>query len=179
MDAVRVTNRIVAALLAVALIVGGALVAIEVALAAAGQDPWIIPYDSWHQSAEDTTWADPAAQLLFALVALAGLVLLLLELARRRAPALALAGNDADARADLDRHGIERWLATRLADVEGVTGTRAKVRKRVVDVSAQTPQRDTGDVEQRLEQAARSHIDELDLAHPLKVRAKVSSRRSS
>lgn len=179
MDAMRVTNRIVSALLALALLLGGLLVAIEIVLAAADRPPWLIPHDEWYTSAQNTTWEDTSAQVLFVVLVVVGLALLLLELARRRTPAMAMSTRGDGARADLDRHGLERWLGTRLADVEGAGATRAKIRKRTVDVSAQTPQRDVNEVKQRLEQAAQHHLDELDLAHPLRARAKVTSRRPS
>ena len=60
-----------------------------------------------------------------------------------------------------------------------MTGTKAKITRRTVEVSAQTPQRETTDVQRRLEAAAQENLDQLDLAQPLRARAKVTSRRSS
>lgn len=177
MDAVRTTNRIVSALLALALAVGAALVVVEVVVAGLDEEPWLLPHDEWARSARETAFTDRSARIFFAVLAAAGLVLLLLELVRRRVPALPMTPRSEGVEADLDRRGIERWLATRLADVEGATGTRAKIARRSVDVTAQTPQRDAAEVQERLEQAAQQHLDELDLAEPLPARAKVASRR--
>lgn len=179
MDAVRITNRVVSALLALALTIGGLLIAVEVALAALDQSPWLLPHDDWHRSAEETLWSDRSALLLSLAIAAAGLALLLLELARRRAPALPMAASSDGASADLDRRGLERWLSTRLSDVDGVTGAKAKIGTKSVVVTAQTPQRDVADVQQRLERAAQDRLDELDLARSLSARAKVTSRRPS
>ena len=179
MDAVRTTNRIVSALLAIALLVGGLVVAVEVVLAALDKGSWLLPHEDWARSARETVFTDRSARLLFLLLAAIGLALLLLELARRRPPALPMAERDSAIDADLDRRGIERWLSTRLATVEGVTGTKAKITRRTVEVSAQTPQRETTDVQRRLEAAAQENLDQLDLAQPLTARAKVTSRRSS
>jgi hypothetical protein len=179
MDGVRILNRVVSVLLAVALIAGGVLVAVEIVLAALDRDPWVLPHDEWYRSARETPWSDGDARLVFGVLALVGLVLLVLELLRRRTQALPLADRSEGARADLDRRGVERWLAGRLADVEGASDARAKVKKRQVAVSAATPQRDVAEVQQRLEASAADHLDELDLAAPLRVRAKVESRRSS
>lgn len=178
MDAVRTTNRIVSALLAVALVIGGILVAVEVVLSALDRDHWVLPHEDWARNARETVYTDRSARILFLLLALAGLALLLLELVRRRPPALRLTDRDGDVRADLDRRGIERWLATRLTDVEGVAGTKAKITRRAVEVKAQTPQRDVGDIQRRLEGAAQENLDQLGLAQPLRARAKVTSRRS-
>ncbi len=179
MDAVRSTNRIVSALLALALAVGGVVVAVEVVLAALGREPWLLPHDGWLASARETTWEDRSARLLFLALALAGLALLVLELARRRPPALEMASRADGVRADLDRHGIERWLATRLGDVDGATAVKAKIGPRAVDVTAETPQREVDEVQQRLERTAQDHLNELDLARPLAARAKVTSRRQT
>jgi hypothetical protein len=177
MDAVRTTNRIVSALLALALTVGGVVVAIEVVLAALDREPWLLPHDGWYRSMRETSWEDRSARLAFLALAAAGLALVLLEVARRRAPALPMAPRSDGARTDLDRRGLERWLATRLSDVEGATAVKAKIGTRSVDVAAQTPQRDVADVQQRLERAAQDHLNALDLAAPLAARAKVTSRR--
>lgn len=179
MDAVRVANRVVSALLALALAVLGVLVAVEVVLAALDRDPWLLPHDEWRTSMLETAWGDRSAVVTFLVVAVIGVALLLLELARRRMPAVKMAARTDGVSADLDRHGVERWLASRLSSVEGATSTRAKIRSKTVDVTAATPQRDTSDVRQRLERAAQDHLDELDLGQRLKARARVSSRRGS
>lgn len=179
MDAVRTTNRIVSALLAIALLVAGLVIAVEVVLAALDKEHWLLPHEDWARSARETAYSDRSAKIFFLLLALAGLALLLLELVRRRPPALRMAGRGSGLDADLDRRGIERWLSTRLADVEGAAGAKAKITRKAVEVKAQTPQRDVADVQRRLERAAQDNLDQLDLAQPLSARAKVTSRRSS
>ena len=178
MDAVRTTNRIVSALLAVALIVGGVLVAIEVILASLDKGHWILPHEDWARDASETAYTDRSARILFLVLALVGLALLLLELLRRRPPALRLSEREGGSQAELDRRGIERWLSTRLKDVEGAAGAKAKITRRAVEVKAESPQREVTDVQRRLEGAAQENLDELDLAQPLRARAKVTSRRS-
>ena len=179
MDAVRTTNRIVSALLAVALLVGGLLVAVEVVLAALDRDHWILPHEDWARSLRETAFSDRSARIFFLILVAAGIALLLLELARRPPPSLRMAGRGSAITADLDRRGIERWLTTRLADVEGATGIKATITRKAAEVTAETPQRDVDDVRRRLERAAQDNLDQLDLAQPLAARAKVTSRRSS
>lgn len=179
MDAVRSTNRVVSALLALALVVGGVVVAVEIVLAALERGHWLLPHGTWLASARETTWEDRSARLLFLALVLLGLALVLLELARRRPPALEMASRSGGVRADLERRGIERWLATRLADVDGATAVKAKIGTRAVDVTAATPQREVAEVQQRLERTAQDHLNQLDLARPLAARAKVTSRRQT
>jgi hypothetical protein len=179
MDAVRTTNRIVSALLALALTVGGVIVVVEVVLAALDRAHWVIPHEDWARSARETVYSDRSARVLFALLGFAGLALLLLELVRRRTPALPMTPGDESVVTDLDRKGVERWLSARLADVDGVAGTKAKIARRSVEVRAKTPQRDVAELQGRLEAAAQERLDELDLAAPLTAKAKVTSRRQS
>jgi hypothetical protein len=179
MDGLRILNRVVAVLLALVLVVGGVLVAVEIGISALDRQPWIVPHDDWYQEGRSTAWSDGDAHLLFALLTAAGLALLALEVRRRRAQAIDLDDLTDSARADLDRRGLERWLAAQLGDVEGATGARASVGKKRVHVSASTPQRDVADVERRLEQAATERLGELRMAKPLRVRTKVRSRRPS
>jgi hypothetical protein len=124
-------------------------------------------------------FTDRSARILFALLAAAGLALLLLELVRRRTrpcpwpPGARVSRPTSTARA---------WSAgsrPRLADVDGVAGTKAKIARRSVDVRARTPQRDVGELQGRLEAAAQERLDELDLAAPLSAKAKVTSRRQT
>src|SRR5262245_38508075 len=76
----RTTNRILSALLGLVLIVVGLVVAIEMALIAAGRTPAVVPLDRWYRSlrsaALDNSWFVATA----AVVAVVGLVLLVLEL---------------------------------------------------------------------------------------------------
>ena len=172
----RILNRIVSALLALALLAGGLLVAVEIASAAFGRDdPLVLPWDRWYEDGTTTPWSDPDVRLTFAGLVLAGVLLLLLEVARRRPTAVPLASNDTGARAELDRQGLEAWLGQRLRDVDGVSTAKARITRSGASVRAETTGRDTDRLRDELRVEAGRALDQLELARPLPVKVNVHS----
>ena len=80
----KIANRVLAVAAALGLLAGGVLVAVEIALAGLGREPWIIPYDDWYSSARAEQWDSPGARSLFLAVGVAGMVLVALQLMRAR-----------------------------------------------------------------------------------------------
>ncbi|MCI3948350.1 MAG: hypothetical protein K0R11_284 [Acidimicrobiales bacterium] len=176
----RTVTRLVSALLALALLVGGLLAALEIAAAGLGrEDHLVVPWRDWRQDLLDTPWEDFTVRVVLAALLAAGVLLLFLLLARRRPTAVPLADRVAGSAADLDRSGLERFLAARVSRVDGVGGANVKVRGGKARVTAVTPARDTAPVESSLRGAADAALGELGLASSLPVRVSVSSRRES
>lgn len=176
----RIATRALSALLALALLAGGVVVALEIASAALGREqPLVLPWDEWYQHGIDTTWTSTGWRVVFVALVAAGLALLVVLLARRPPTSLALEHRVDGADAEVDRVGLERWLSSRLQDVDGVSGAKIKVRGHKARVKAVTPGRQTGPVRESLGTAARQALDDLDLARPLPVRVAVSSQRES
>jgi hypothetical protein len=175
---VRIVTRLVSALLALALLVGGLLAAVEIGAAALGrEDDLVVDWRDWRQDLLDTPWEDYVVRVALAAMVAVGLLLLFLLLARRRPTAVRLADRSQGATADLDRGGLERHLTSCLERVDGVGGLGVRVRGGKARVSAVTPSRDTAPVEASLRNAAERALGELGLASPLPVRVLVSSRR--
>ena len=176
----RIATRLVSTLLALALLVGGLLLALEILAAGLGrEDDLVVPWRDWRQDLLDTPWEDYVVRVVLAAMLAAGLLLLLLLFARRRPTAVRLADRSSGATAELDRGGLERHLSSCLSRVDGVAGTGVRVRGGKARVSAVTPARDTAPVEASLRNAAERALGELGLASPLPVRVVVSSRRES
>lgn len=173
----RIANRALSAVLALILLVSGLVVAIEVVLGVVGRGPWLVPYDRWERSAQTTPWSDGDLRLLFAALVVAGVVLLAVEVARRRPEALTLSGGQGGVEARLDRRGVERWLADKVERVDGVTDARARLGRKEVRIHVGTVERDTAATEQRVGQAAARHLGELALHSPPQARVEVRSRR--
>jgi hypothetical protein len=177
---VRTVTRLVSALLALAMLVGGALAALEIAAAGLGrEEDLVVPWRDWRQDLLDTPWEDFTVRVwLFAILGVGALLLFLL-LARRRPTAVRLADRVAGARAELDRSGLERHLTACLQRVDGVGGVGVRVRGGKARISGVTPARDTAPVESSLRGAADRALSELGLASSLPVRVAVSSSRDS
>ena len=174
----RTVTRLVSALLALALLVGGLLAALEIAAAGLGrEDHLVVPWRDWRQDLLDTPWEDYVVRVVLAGLLAAGLLLLFLLLARRRPTAVRLVDRADGATADLDRGGLERHLAACMDRVEGVSTVGVRVRGGKARISAVTPARDTAPVESSLRGAADRALGQLGLATSLPVRVSVSSRR--
>jgi len=76
----RITNRILSALLGLVLIVVGVAVAVEVALIAAGRPPVVLPLDRWYQSLRSVSLNDSRFVAIAVAVGVVGLGLLIAEL---------------------------------------------------------------------------------------------------
>jgi hypothetical protein len=171
---VRVVNRVIAAVLALALLVGGLLVAVEIVVAGFDRRPWVLPHDRWYASARLRTWDSPPPRWIFIALLVAGLALLLAQLVRRRPGALALGPGAVPA--DLHRRSLERALVREAARVDGVAAARARVREDRADVIATSNRRQTGDIGPRVTQTLDRRLHALGLARPPAVRVKVEGR---
>ena len=180
MSTLRIADRIVAGLVALALLVGGVLVALEIALQAAGrEEPWVLPWDTWYREGLETPWSDPTVRTVCIGLIVAAVLLLLLQFARRRPSALPVRRRADTVHVDLDRRGLEHWLQARLDKVEGVGSVNVRAHRRKVRVRADAVARDTAPVEQRLDEATAREIAGLDLVRPPSVDVHVRPRRAA
>lgn len=170
----RVVNRIVAAVLALALLAGGVLVAAEIVVAAFGRDPWVVPHDRWYRSLLDHSWDDDASRWVFIGLVAAGLALLALQVARRRPGTLPLSAGGAPA--DLGRRSLERSLVRSATSVDGVSRAKVRVSPDRADVKAVTNRRQVAEVEPRLSQAVEQRVRALGLARKPQVKVHVEGR---
>jgi len=170
----RVLNRILAAVLALALFVGGLLVAVEIVVAAFDRRPWVLPHDQWYRSATERSWQAAPPRWIFIGLVVAGLVLLWSQLARRRPSTLAL--TPAAVPADVGRRSLERALVREASRVEGVAGARARVDGARAEVVATTNRRLTGELQPRVADAVGRRVQSLGLARPPAMRVKVRGR---
>jgi hypothetical protein len=180
MSRLRIADRIVAGLVALALLVGGVLLAIEIALQAAGrEDPWVLPWDTWYREGLETPWSDPTVRAVCIGLLVAAVLLLMLQFARRRPSALPVRPRADAVHVDLDRRGLEHWLAARLDKVEGVGSVNVRAHRRKVRVRADSVSRDTAPIERRLDEAAARELDRLDLVRSPSVDVNVRPRRAA
>ena len=170
----RIPNRVLAAVLALALLVGGLLVAVEIVVAAFDRRPWVLPHDHWYRSARTRSWQEAPPRWIFIGLVVTGLVLLWSQLARRRPPTLAL--TPAAMPADMGRRSLERALAREAARIDGVAGARARVDGDKAEVVATTNRRLTVELQPRVTAALDRRLQSLGLARPPAVRVKVHGR---
>lgn len=170
----RIANRVVAAVLALGLLVGGLLVAVEIVVAGFDRRPWVLPHDDWYDSARARMWEDAPPRWIFIGLVVAGLLLLFLQFARRRPTALPMAPGAVPA--DVRRRSLERSLVREATRVDGVSAAKAKVDGGRVEVVATSNRRQVDDLEPRLTHALDRRLGALGLARPPSVRVKVQGR---
>jgi uncharacterized protein DUF6286 len=171
---VRIANRVLAAVVALALLVGGLLVAVEIVVAGFDRRPWVLPHDHWYRSARTRAWDSSPPRWIFIGLVVAGLALLLLELARRRPAALPL--TPAAIPADVNRRSLEKALVREANRVDGVAGAKARVAPEKADVVATTNRSQQGDLPARVQTALDRRLGTLGLARPPAARVKVNAR---
>lgn len=156
----RLLHRAVAAALALALLLGGVVVAVEVVAAGLGRGPVVLPHDAWYREGVANAWRSDEATWFFLALAAAGLVLLALQVARRRPDALPLGGAS---RAELSRRSLERSLARCAERVDGVASARARVSPARASVEAATNRRLVKDLEPRVAEATAARLRAVGL----------------
>ena len=170
----RIANRVLAAVLGLALLVGGLLVAVEIVVAGFDRRPWVLPHDDWYDSARVRSWDDAPPRWIFIGLVVAGLLLLLLQLVRRRPTALAMTPGAVPA--DIGRRSLEKALVREAARVDGIAAVKAKVREERADVVATSNRRQTDDLGPAVTEALDQRMAALGLARPPAVRVKVQGR---
>ena len=169
-----VVNRVLATLLALALLLGGLLAIAEIVLAALGRQPWLVPHPDWTAWLSDQTLGSGVVRAALIGAVLLGLLLLVLALRRGRPGALPLPSRVDSVRTTASRRGLERTLRAAATRPDGVRDAQVRARRRSVRVRATTVLRDPADLQSRVTEAVTERLAELGLASTLRPRVTVS-----
>jgi len=177
---VKLTNRVLAVMVALALLVLSVLVLVEIVwiLALGGTQPVVLPYPPVTDYLAELTWnSAPARAILIGLV-IVGLLLIAAEFRRSKPGLLTLASSSAPVTAGVERRTLQKAAAAAATDVDGISTARARVSRRQVNVSAVSGLRDGGGLQDQVAARMQSWIDELNLASPPALSVKVDQGRS-
>lgn len=178
----RVVERILSLLLAVAVILGSVVLALEVLWAAFGQDPLLVPWQSSYARGNAQAWDTPPVRIAAVVLVVIGLLLLLAELTPRRTPRLQMIGSDPTIDAAITRRSLRSALLNAARQVDGVSSARVTVSRRKASVTA-TSRLGSADTAQgltaELETALRERLDSLQLAKTPRLRTRVNPRRQA
>lgn len=177
MTATTLGNRLLSALLALALLLGGLLVATEIVLAQIGRPAWLIPHQQWADWLTEQTWDDGISRLVLAGMAIVGLILLILALRRGRPRLIPVASEAAGVEVSVQRRGAERAVASAARQASGVRGASASITRRAVRVTARTEVRSADDVRHDTTTAVTGRLADLGLDR-LRPRIRVKGHRS-
>lgn len=173
---IRLLNRLLAALLSLALIVVGVLVVVEVIAQRLGKQPVLA---HWHHSydwAKRTPWQQGSVRVACIVLAVAGLLLLALELKRSRPSRLAVDSDEADTA--YTRRGVAAAIGTAVGNVDGINSAKVKVKRRKIRVAATTaglqPYTAEG-LQEPASTAAQQRLHDLELQSPPALSVRVTT----
>lgn len=177
MTGMVVLRRLLALVLAAALLVAAVIGLVEIVAAALGQSAWIVPGQDWVNRLRSYRWDDGVVRLALSGVLLLGLLLLLTGLRRGRPAELALTSTEPGVTVTASRHSVERTLAAAARSIPGITSASVSSRRRGVRVDAWTRIRDA-DLRDRVGAAVGERIDALALSRPPRLTVRVRTKES-
>lgn len=178
----RLANRVLAALLSLALIAAGVLLIIEVIADRVSRRPSVVDWRPAYHWAKDTTWNEGSIRVACVALILLGLVLLIAELKPARVSRLA--ADPAQAGADgidtaYTRRGVAAAIRSAVTRVDGVRGASVKVKRRKVTVAATATAQDKAaarSLRDPIMAAARQRLTALKLRRSPSVSVRVTPR---
>ena len=178
----RLVNRLLAALLSLALLIVSVVLIAEVISYAANRRTVVVNWHPAYDWARHHTWASGSIRVICGILIFVGLVLLLAELKRARVSRLA--ADPAEAGADAidtayTRRGLAAAIRSAVTAVDGVRSTAVKVKRRKVRIAATASARDRAaarSLRDPIADAARQRLDALKLRRPPSVSVRVIPR---
>lgn len=173
-----VFDRLAAVLLGLALFVLGVLIPVEIVHAALLKrtGELVLPWQPLTRFFTGHDWSTSPVLAISIGTAAVGLALLLAELKRRRPGLLTLATDDEHLTAGTTRRSVQRALAARAEDIDGISGASAKVRRGRATVDATTGRRNPGDLQTRVTEQLTGWLDDLGLVKAPQVRVRLTTR---
>jgi Family of unknown function (DUF6286) len=175
----RLLNRPLALILAVALAGAAVIVIIEVIAAQSHAAPVVVHWPTWYHWAGRTRWDRRVVQVWSAILIITGAFLLVLELKPPRVTRLRLRSGDDATDAALTRSGLAGTLRAAATSVDGITSAAVTIRRRRARVEATSAARGraaTRALKPAVTQTLRSRLDALHLRHRPRLRVRVSPR---
>ena len=161
----RLVNRLLAALLSVALIAFAVLIVIEVIANRTTHKYAVVRWHSAYEWMDRTTWQAGSVRVVSIVLLVIGLVLLALELKRKRPRRLQIV-SDKGIDAAYTRRGVVAALRAAVTDVDGVSSASVKVGRRKVTVRAVAATQDArlaAQLREPARAAAQARLDALRL----------------
>lgn len=171
----RTANRVLAVATALVLVGGGLLVAAEIAWAALGHGPWLIPYNDWYANARADRWDASGPRSLFLILFLTGVVVVAMQLLRPRPRSVTIPARRGSA--GVSRRTLEEAVARRVGAQGGILSAKAAINRRRVRIVA-VARGAEGDLRSQVEQAARASLHHAGVDENLAVAVKVERVRS-
>ncbi|MFV0533667.1 MAG: DUF6286 domain-containing protein [Cumulibacter sp.] len=156
----RIMLRVVSALVALALVVGGCLVIGQVVVGMTSGSDFLIPTDEWYDALRTTNWDNSSPVYVAVALTIVGFLLLLVAaLTKGRLFTLAPPADDVDV--VVPPRAIAQMLRRQAEAVPGVGSASAEVSRDLARISVTAPLAATEAVEQDLAQALSHGLKQL------------------
>ena len=177
----RLMNRPLALILALALAATGIIIAIEVIAFALGAKPVVVPWTTWQHWAMTTDWNRAVVKVWSVILIVVGALFLLVQLKPRRVSRLAMDGHNKHTDAGMTRKGLAGAVRAAVLDIDGIAKADTVASRRSVRVTATSSAQDSEAAEELLDpvqQAAERELDSLGLKRTMRVRASVKGAKA-
>lgn len=174
-----VATRLLCTLVALLLLLGGLLGAVEIVLALLGQPALYLPHDAWAAWLRDQTWETGLVRAGLVGLTILGLLLLLAALRRGRSRTVTLPPRPGQTPSGVtvtaSRRGAEAWLQAAAQRTSGVRAADVKLRRHRAEVTVRTANRTPGDLGSQVTEVISARLAALG-ADP-RIRPKVTVSR--
>lgn len=176
----KLLNRLVSVIVALALLIFSVLVLVEIvwAYGFGGSTEVLLPYPAAADYLAEQTWGSRPVRAILIAVVLLGVLLFVLEVRRSRPGLLVLASSGEPVTTGADRRSVEKAAATAATQVDGISTARARISRRRITVAAKAGVRDVTGLHEGLTARMTSWIDGLNLADPPALSVTVHQGRS-
>lgn len=172
----KVLIRVVSALLALALFLGGLLTVVEIVLAALGQPPWVVPHQQWRVWLTSHSWNDAYVVAVLAGLVVVGLLLLLVALRPGRPATLRLPAGTEGVKVVVARRSVEKSLEAVASRTAGITRASAAAGRRTVRVKAHAVTATAPDLRQDVRDAVGTRVRQLGLADRMRIHVRLVTK---
>ena len=177
----KTVNRLLTVVVSVALIAFGVVLAVEVGAALFGAPPLLVDWRGAYDAGRTDSWSSNPVRVVASVVTAVGLLLLLAQLKPRRVSRLAVSTDDRYTDAAVTRAGVRGALRRAAENVDGISGAKVRLGRRRAKVVASTRAGETGlreDLTADIRTAVIDRLTSLELTRPLRVHARVQSRKA-
>lgn len=174
----RLLNRPLALILAVALAGASIILIAEVVAHALHVGPAIVPWHAWYRWAHRTHWNALVIKVWSVVLIVTGVLVLAAELRPPRVTRLRLQSEDATDAA-VTRSGLAGTLRGAATGIDGITGAAVTVRRGRARVTARSAARGRAAADTLRESvvgAVRDRLDSMDLRHPPRLTVRIAPR---
>lgn len=175
----RFVNRVLGAIVAMAIVVIGVLIVIEVVSASFNGRALVAHWRVMLRWARRTTWDASVVQSTCVVLAAVGLILLIVELKRRRPKRFRVRSEATDAA--FTRRGVKAAVEAAVGDVDGISASSVRVNRRRVTVRATTSgsvPSTAHELDGPVRSAAESRLESLELDPAPRLTTHIATRSS-